>query len=142
MLLRLDAAHQEGGHVLVGEAAVVRRVGDVALGVAVAAATLAALLTLARGLVLAGLRGGGGGAFGTLRAFAAFAALGPLSSFWPFGTLGALRARCGGGFGCGLHDGALDAHRGFHGGAFAVVLHLARAAVTVVAAATAVAAAA
>ena len=140
MLLRLDAAHQEGGHVLVGEAAVVRRVGDVALGVAVAAATLAALLTLARGLVLAGLRGGGGGALGALRAFVAFAALGPLSSLRPFGTLGALRTRGGGGF--GFDDGALDAHRGFHGGAFAVVLHLARAAVTVVAAATAVAAAA
>ena len=80
-LLRLDAARQEGGHVLVGEAVVVRRVGDVALGVAVGAAAVCPLLTLARGLVLAGLLGGGGGAGGALRAFGTFAARPASSSF-------------------------------------------------------------
>ncbi len=123
-----------------GEAVVVRRVGDVALGVAVGAAAVTALLTLARGLVLAGLLGGGGRAGG---AFGTFAALGTLGALRPGRTLGTLRALGARGRGGGFcfDGGAFDAHRGFHAGAFAVVLHLARAAVTV-AAAMAVAAAA
>ena len=116
-----------------GEAVVVRRVGDVALGVAVAAAAFTvaarfALFTLARGLVLAGL-GSGGRTLGAFRPFAALRLFGALN------TLGTLYW---GGFGFG--GGTLDPHGGLHRGAFAMVLHLTRAMVTLAAAAAVAAA--